>query len=333
MIQSNPFFGVGYNNYSKEFLEYQEEYFRNDGNENNLYYSDDVKSSFNEFLQIFAETGIIGLIVFLLILFSFFKLGFSILKYSNGKYTFLIKACIFSNIIILVHSCFNSNLHILPIQLLFILNLSLVSYYSIYLPDNKKPKSYFVSLNLNKKLKYVLIISTVFICGYLEYNERLKTIAYYHWQEGINKVFIEEWSEAIANYKQAEKYFSNNRELQFFLGTSYLNNDNPHKAIYYLKESLKGFKDKNTYVSLGFAYMQLKKYKQAEAYFQELKNKFPNLLLPDLLLAKLYIETNDNQNAKHHLQLVIDKKPKFDNDNAASVKSVAKDMLKKTEVP
>ncbi|MCP5063390.1 MAG: hypothetical protein GY936_13135, partial [Ignavibacteriae bacterium] len=111
----------------------------------------------------------------------------------------------------------------------------------------------------------------------------------------------------------------------------YLNSGQPKKAISYINTSLNSFKDKNTFISLGFAYMEMNKFKKAEEVFKELSVKLPNLILPHLLLAKLYYDFDRHSECELEIEKVLTIKPKFDDSYAKTIKDEAlklKELLK-----
>ena len=133
MIKENPITGIGYGNYPAQYLNYQEKFFTDPENSKYYDFAANIKESHNGYLQIFAETGIIGLLIFLTIIFVFYFLCTRILSFKESNDTWQItRAVMASNTIILVHSLFDSPLCDMPVFILFYFNLIIVSVFSKY---------------------------------------------------------------------------------------------------------------------------------------------------------------------------------------------------------
>jgi tetratricopeptide (TPR) repeat protein len=106
MIKSNLFFGVGVGNYQHNYPLFR------DVREINLYGGETyIYNAENDFLQILAETGLIGLFLFLVILISVFREGFGKIKSSQIPISFLINLAVLTGISSgLIQSMFSFNL-------------------------------------------------------------------------------------------------------------------------------------------------------------------------------------------------------------------------------
>jgi|GEM_PF-4338324 len=348
MIKSSPIIGLGHGKFAVQYLEYQGNFLAQPENSSYMNNAGDVKQAHNEYLEVFAETGIIGFVFFASIVFSFIYIGFEIYKKAkDGPIDLEMRAFYSSGMIILVHSLFDSPLHVLPLYFLFFLNCSVISMYvkrkrvgTIFAPLDSRQSDSKQSV-LAFKRKYVWEINpfgrTVLLCisivvFYLSvYHIAGKVDGFFNWQEGINCAAKENWDEAIVYYDRARKNIPYDGRLKFNLGAAYLNNGKPQDAIPYLEQSLTSFQDKNIFVLLGFAYTELNQNLRAEETLKELNYKFPNLLLPHLLIGKLYFDLNEKQEAIKQLRIVVDANPKIQNEFAEQVKNEARRLLKKLE--
>jgi len=80
MIKDKPLLGAGIGSFKMDYLDYQAGFLKK--NPNYLKYHSRAEEAHNEYIQLAAELGIIGLGIFLYILFIFYR---STLKYLNEK--------------------------------------------------------------------------------------------------------------------------------------------------------------------------------------------------------------------------------------------------------
>ncbi len=342
MIQENIITGIGSGNFPVMYLDYQEKFFKNENNSKYLYYASGVSQPNNEYLLILAETGIFGFILFLIVFITIFKQSKDILKSKKVEIQSLGRVSLSSIVIILVHCLFDNPLHALPVYIILFFNIAVVSHLSnqkfrIRIAGHfyNKAISFFnrSSHTLIKKKIFNSIIRLtplffILLMPYLIYCTILKANAYYRWQKGIEYAIMNRWEKAINEYNYVLGILPTNGQLQFNLGAAYLNKHETKQAIYYLKKSLKTYKDKNTYTSLGYAYLDLSEFNKSISVFKEFENKFPNLLLPHLLLGKVYFRSSNFVNSKKELERLIKMQPKFHNDYAAEIKNEAARILR-----
>ncbi|MBT6447808.1 MAG: O-antigen ligase family protein, partial [Flavobacteriaceae bacterium] len=137
LFKSNPIFGHGIGSWKIESLQFQD---YNDSTILSPYYVH------NDFLQILMELGLIGLALYLFILFNF--LIFLIKRFKKGKY-FLILICF---VIFLIDSSLNFPIHRSQEIIPFVLIISYLSFESL----KKKPE-----IVESRKIKLLL----VFLCS------------------------------------------------------------------------------------------------------------------------------------------------------------------------
>lgn len=85
MWKTAPIFGVGANNFGQEFGKYRENYAISQPDDKNLYLTETeyAARTHNEFLQIFAELGIIGGLIFLFFLYGILRLHIKIFRHNQ----------------------------------------------------------------------------------------------------------------------------------------------------------------------------------------------------------------------------------------------------------
>lgn len=348
MIKSSPIIGLGYGNFAVQYLEYQGNFLAQPEHSSYMNNVGDVKQAHNEYLEVFAETGIIGFVFFASIVFSFIYIGFEIYrKAKDGPVDLKMRAFYSSGMIILVHSLFDSPLHVLPLYFLFFLNCSIMSVYAKINDTNNKSALFHSQQNDSKqrilklKKRYVwrinpfgraVLLFTSVVILFLGVDSIVgKIIGFVDWQKGIDSAQRENWGEAIVHYEGARKNIPQDGRLKFNLGAAFLNSGKPHEAIPYLEQSLLSFQDKNIFILLGFAYAEVNQNIKAENILKEFCRKLPNLLLPHLLLGKLYYENGRIVESQNQLEFVLTKSPKIKNDYAEEIKREAKVLMEKTK--
>lgn len=332
MILDNWMTGVGFGNFKLNYLNYQSIFLHHAENSRYIFNAGDLKQSHNQYLYIFAENGIIGISFFLLlvvlIIYHSIKMNREVVKKN-----IFISPVFVSSSILLVHLFFDCLLNLLPILIIFITNISLISFYSeptIYCPQMlRKLFTPFQSSKhfLDSKLfRYSFTSFITVITGMLLINSGNRAYAYMQMEEGTKYMSLSDMNRAIGCFSEAMMYLPENGDLQFYLGSIYLNTAQQNTAIKYLTKSLDYRLDKNTYIMLGIAYQELKDYKKSENVFKELEDKFPNLLIPKLLLGQLYCETGDKGKAKDKLTEVTTMIPKVNNRYAFDIKTEAQKL-------
>ncbi len=340
MIADHPFTGIGYGQYGTHYLDYQANFFDDPANAVYFDRAANIKQAHNEYIQVFAETGIMGFALFLFIFVLFYINVFKILRTigNDNKEGGRILALTASMTVIAIHSIVDSPLHTLPINLIFYFALGFVSLKakqveykgeipsgeSINLPDNYSKRSG-IRFSFNNRFVFPLI--GLFLFSYNSYDVFQKLQGYIHWQNGQNQVAVGDWYKGIKEYEKANDILSNIGELKFHLGAAYAYTQQPEKALDYLKRSQDNFNDKNIYVTQGAALLQLERYEKAEESFKTALRMYPKLLLPRLWLAEMYIKLGEIQAAVIELTTIITIKPKVVTDEIRSIKKDAGKLL------
>lgn len=341
MISDSPVFGIGYGNYPIQYLEYQQKFFENP--ENNVFYeyADNIKQAHNEYLHVFAETGIVGIVLFVFIIIFFYIIGIRII--SSNKNNFIKQTgrmLLSSTTVILVHSFFDCPLQYLPISLLFCFNLAIISVlYKYHYENTLKNRNYFSLVMKQDSKKYifnivyfvlVILFCTFATARYITIYQQFQ--AYRYWHNGMNLAVKSSWKKSIESYKKALSYstsFSRIGELRFHLAGAYVMNCQYIEAIPEFEKAKLIFNDKNIYLSQGMAHQKLGDYKSAEKCYQKTIGMFPNLLFSRLLLGQLYYNTNQKTEAINMFQSIMSIKPKIQNKKSYTIKETARDYLEK----
>jgi O-antigen polymerase len=289
MISEHPVKGVGQGNYSVEYLNFQAEYFEDPSYTKNEIKAANIKQAHNEFLQSFAEGGILSAALLLTIwLLPFYCLWQQLMK----KIDYLILTQLAIHTSIFIHALLDSPLHVLPVAIVGYTNLAMVSHSRF-------------QFQLKGKARIVL---RAFITGYLiltSVKQIYKYQGYHDWKKGVDHINKLEWEAAIVGLSSALEKLPEKGELLYNLGASYVFNENYSRGLYYLDESKKYFNDRNIYLSSAHAQLKLGDLKEAEASALTGLNMFPTHLAPHLLLGEIYFYQERFEESKKSLQKCI----------------------------
>jgi tetratricopeptide (TPR) repeat protein len=305
MFASHPVFGIGFQRYPVEYLNYQADFFDNAKSPALFSHAANMKQADNEYFQILAENGIVGLLYIIPFLIILYHLWFLWQKNNDSKSDeyILTKALGISMTAIFLHSFVDNPLRNIAIQIIFLFFIGMISQ-GIKITGN--PTTMIISFR-----KWILLrIAAVVFLGFTIFDVFLKGSAYINWQQGQAYFKAGYYEKSIEKYCQAQRKLPDNGELLFHLGSAYAYSNQPEQALPFLRRSKSTFNDKNIYIAEGLCYYRLKDYKRAKQSLFTALRMYPNLLLPRLWLAEIYLHTGRNAEALNKLREIIEIQPK-----------------------
>ena len=272
MIKDRPIFGSGIGTFKMNYLFYQAEFLNN--NSYFIKYSGNAKEAHNEYLQIAAELGLLGLGIFLYIIYLFYRIVLNFFKKEeNSEEKIIILGLVIGINIFLLHSIFSFPLHVPALGVTF---FSLLGLTIQYMGKFNLPFKNFKFILLkklfyeNKKIKILLsifiILSLIFILDLIAVKPYIAEIYYY---KGIIDDSYKNYEKALPNFKYASYLDIYNGRILHALGTTYYNLKIYDKSEEILQRTKKYIVDVNTYNNLGLLYSRLKKYPKAEEEFKQ----------------------------------------------------------------
>ena len=129
MAKDHPIIGQGIGTYKYHYLWYQGKYFEDPENQDKLNLAVWAREAHNEYVQILAETGVVGLFCWLFLLFTFFRGRYRNLREERDDHTLFFPRLGFTMgvLVILVHATVSFPLHIIPNGILLFLLMGLAS--------------------------------------------------------------------------------------------------------------------------------------------------------------------------------------------------------------
>jgi len=210
MIEDHPLLGSGIGTFEYNSLRYQAEFFEK-GDNRSIYPHGFARKAHNEYLQLWAEMGIIGLGIFLGIMICFFYYSITQLKKLQDDFLGqgLIIGMMGTILAILVDGIFGFPLHLPATVVLFWLYLGFTF---VLLPKEERrvierdkisqKKKYSLLIKIKPVLYLLIIMVTIFLCIHLF----RPFIANIYWYYGNNEIKNGNVDKAIELYHQSIEY-------------------------------------------------------------------------------------------------------------------------------
>ncbi|MBU4361193.1 tetratricopeptide repeat protein, partial [bacterium] len=346
MIKDHSLLGSGIGTYKYNTLKYQAEFFAQ-GENRSLYPYGFADKAHNEYLQLWAEMGIVGLGIFIWLIISYFSCGLRILRKIKDEYKQgIIIGLMGSVVAVLTDGLFGFPLHLPATVILFWLILALTI--TTIKIEAAAEENNIVKKNSNpifrfKPLFYIgIILLTIFLCVTIA----RPFIAKVYWYYATIEIKNENWNEAIKidekalkwdpylgqvyydmglilqdkgiynlaleYFEKAEKYIDNPNLPQSF-ALIYLKKGQLDEAALKLNQAISYQPDEKSmltlYSELGNTYLQLERYKPAETAFKNALKINPDFVNAHYGLAGAYLRLNQQDKALEEFQKVIELAP------------------------
>lgn len=308
MIEDNPVFGVGHGNYSREYLNYQAEYFKDTMHVESAYKAANIKQAHNEFLQSYAEGGILsGLLLIsiwvlpIVFLYKKLKIEYSMLDLARSGIV----------ISILTHSLIDSPLHVLPV--------AIAGYATIATMDNSL-------FTFPKISKYIWIALAGVYLTFVLIKKGNAYSGHHYWKQGVEHIQKERWWLAINDLEIALEKLPEKGELLYQLGAAHIFDGQYTRGIHYIGESKKYFNDRNIYLSEAYGLIKLEKYAEAEESASTALSMFPTHLAPHLLLGEIYYYLGGIDLSKESLRKCINENIEFKSVETKQISGDAREL-------
>jgi O-antigen polymerase len=276
IIKEKPFFGHGYESFQTEIRQTQISYFKNNpGNIKNGLLAGNPVFAFNDYLQMTAEYGIVGLFILLFIIFRAFS--FKNTNKTEKKLSLLAISRV-TVIAILVSMLFSYPLENPTILICFFILLAIISS-----SDEN------VILKFGLKRKYVMTSSFIFcmLLGFLfahsfnSIKNGLKWKKTFEDSENNNGNYVLQYDNLFKTLKHDRSFIMNYGSILYKSG-NYNSCINIYEKYGYLCLS------SDMYLLLGESYEKTKKYAKAEENYKNASFSIPHLFMPKYRLFKLY---------------------------------------------
>jgi len=316
MIKDKPIFGSGIGTFKMNYLNYQAKFFK--VNPDYIKYLAYAREAHNEYLQIGAELGIVGLGIFILIIFVFYNL---ILKYVKKESRDNEKIIVFGLLMgvtsFLIHSLFTFPLHVPALGLTFFIVIGLTLSYIRNIGSLKHEKNIIIKNEIfkNKKIKIFCIILFLFFMIFAIDSLVIKPyLAEIYYFKGMRYNNIKNYDMSFPDLKYAAQLNPYNGRILHALGSTYYNINIFDKAEEILQKAKKYIIDANTFYMLGLVYSKRGLNKEAE---EELKQAiYLNLRFSEAYynLGLLYFSQENYDDTIEQWNKILEIEPNFPND-------------------
>ncbi|WP_203257023.1 O-antigen ligase family protein [Hyunsoonleella ulvae] len=319
IIGDNPFFGVGFDRFKAHYMNYQANYFAVNGETQEALVADNTYYAFNEMIQFVVENGIIGFLMLIAVFYVIFKLSIS---KENIYLIIIIKIALLS---IAVFAFFSYPTEILPVKLIVIVLLAAMA----NLDQNTKVffENFKLELPFNIIFKSIAIVVVLIIsASSLIYIKRLNT-SFKNWELALNSYQYGDYESAIKEYEIAYPELKRNGEFLMNYGKALSMYKQNKKAIKILEHAKKHLNTTITETALGDAYKNVELYNKAEANYKHAASMIPSRFYPLYLLAKLYDESGQKENALAMANTILEKEIKVPSTAVKEIQQEMKDII------
>lgn len=322
MIADNPFFGVGFDRFKANYMNYQADYFAKNGETAEVLVADNVYYAFNEGLQFVAENGLLGFILLLIVLFFFLLTK----PTTQPETTFIAKTGLLT---IGVFACFSYPMQILPIKLVLIFLLAILSTYSIAtfqlkITENTKQLLFY-------KVSFVLL-AFLTMKNTFSYTKNLSQ-AFITWNNALNSHQYGDYNGAFQEFELAYPILKTDGDFLMNYGKTLTMTRDSHKAIALLGQAQVYQNNTVIATALGDGCKAIKQYNEAEACYKQAINMTPGKFYGQYLLAKLYDDSKQKEKAIALAQKIMNKKIKVPSTAIEEIQLEMKKILTKYKNP
>ncbi len=268
MIKDRPILGSGIGTFKYNTLRYQAKFFEQ-GQNRSLYHYRFAVATHNEYLQLWAELGIIGLGIFIWLIISYFNCGLKILRKIKNKHRQgIIIGLMAAVVAVLVDGIFGFPLHLPATVVLFWLALGLTMVMAGTEVDvgkinmaqkksNKKEKkekdNNIINIIRFKPLLYIgIILLAIFLCITITRPFMARVYWYYADKDRING----NWNEAIKLGEKALKWDPYFGQVYYDIGKILQNKEMHNLALEYFKKAAKYIDDPNLPRDFALTYLE-----------------------------------------------------------------------------
>jgi O-antigen ligase/cytochrome c-type biogenesis protein CcmH/NrfG len=287
MIKDSPILGIGLGAFELNYLKYQAGFLESHPEYINV--NGKAGEAHNEYLQMAAELGLIGLLLFLLIIGLFYKSSLNFIRKINQDRKRLIILGLGLGITsTLIHSLASFPFHVPALGAVFFLLVGLtMAYGNMSLPnspncgncddneENLKEEEEEDRKSKNREVKSIksvlkifiiaiLLILTVLLVNNFAIKPYLAEVYYF---QGLKDTFEEEYKRALPKLEYALELDPHNGRILHTLGDVCYNLGDWGRAIEFSRLAVKYRMDKRTFRNLGLFYLAASLYKEAEDNF------------------------------------------------------------------
>ena len=330
MIKTKPITGYGAGAFNALYMDEQARWFASGkGSETQALVAGSPEAPFNEFLKLWLEKGLIGLLLVGALLFYLIKKQHpkensltaqdeSINTHSLNQG--LIVALQGALISLLVFSLFSYPFDLSPFVLISITLLAVLAPFSKSLLNISSPHLRWSALPI------ILILAAFSIQAYPLRKEHYQALSV--WQDADRFYSLENYEIAIEAYQEAYPTFEHNGLFLQMYGKVLSMDKQFHKSNKILAEAEQYKSSQIIQNTLGDNHKALGNYAQAEEAYIKSAQMIPSTVFPKYLLAKLYSENGQHKKAKQIAETILNSEVKVE---SSATREIMNEMKKISE--
>ena len=293
-ITDNFWLGTGLGRFSWRYPQWQADYFKTNESPPLEYYlsADESYIIFNEWLQLFKETGIIGFLVFIALLIFMFRA-----KSKNHSRLLLAAKATVTAILVCGFTAYPLHVNALLFLLFFSFSVAFMT------GDNqlffKKPRA------LSKPLARIFLLLVMLFAACASYVGVRRLAAVYKWNN-LTENYSMPCVQRRAAYSALYPLLKHDGKFLTDYGDCLMRDcaDYPQASMV-LENAGKYFISQKTIYLAGYSCLQMKNFPKAIEHFGWLSNYLPNRFSPKFELLKIYKETGDTAKARETGRLIL----------------------------
>jgi O-antigen ligase/cytochrome c-type biogenesis protein CcmH/NrfG len=308
MIKESPVFGLGIGSYKLNYLDYQARVL--DKNPHYIEYSGKASEAHNEYLQMWAEVGVIGLVIFLAIILIFYFQFWKYFRREKGIEKVIVAWGLILGInAFLMHSLLAFPLHVPALGSVFfvLLGLGTVYIHGFRLLEENRPLKK-IHFAVRAFLTGVILIAMMFSMNILVIKPYLAEIYYF---AGMRHNVSHHYSKSLPIFQYAAELDPYNGRNLHALGVTYFHLQKIPEAIDALQRAKVTMTDVNTFRILGTIYLQAGENERAEDELKRAIYLDPKNIQAYNELASLYIHQNEYEKAIDQWKKAMELNPDF----------------------
>jgi len=264
MIKDHPILGSGIGTYKYNTFRYQAKFFKQ-GNNRSIYPYGFADKAHNEYLQLWAELGTIGLAIFLWLIIAYFIYGIRYLKREKNEQKQGIMIGLMGAVVAFLADCFFwFPMHLSSNLSLFWLFIGLTMVMRTEKYGKLEVREKIISRGINQKqktknniykFKPILYIVIILLAAFLCVTIFRPFMARIIWYSGFKEVEKENWEKATEIYEVALKWDPYEGGLYYDLGKIFMERGLYNTALINFKESEKYFDLRGLPQNLAIIYL------------------------------------------------------------------------------
>ncbi len=325
MFRENPVFGIGIGTFKKEYLYYQakilpELFPRLASNYAN------AQEAHNEYFQILAELGIIGLLIFLTIIYFFYRkiLLFLLKENISSKQKSILFGFLIGITGFLVHCLFTFPFHVPVLGMTFAGLSGLTIAFCNHMErserselksstDNqekciKSTNSYF-GKGIKGLLAIILVLLSFYLLNFLVIKPYYAELLYFR---GLRHTVDSNYEMALENFERAYQLNPYDGKNLHALGGTYYNLHDYDKAQYFLTIAKQYITEVNTFYNLGLVYKETNRIELSLQEFERAVHLDPKHIKSYYELGLLHFSSGHLSKAIEQWEKIIKFDPSFE---------------------